>query len=335
MSRDGGAKPGRVRLLVIICALFGLLVLGCGRDDKQTSGDRDDESPPSEPVTSTEASDPPTEEVVLGEGSLFADPGAIRDFPDPAGQIRAEVDLVQYLLPGLTGSGADCLESRLDLDDTLSGSSSSPAGVADSVQACVAPDEIGKIFGMYAVGFEEDGTSRYADLAACVTDEFGAQEPTEVGDALTAVYVERLDLAGPPTSREVAADEIERLTNCSTEVTAAPAPTREPRYERSVAWNLLQPGDCLVDLPSGTVVNVTVVDCRTRHRLEVVGATFSSGGQDPGTQCENLYTNYTGRPFEQSDHRLEYLQSEAGGLSARLVCLATNAARSPTTGSIR
>lgn len=296
-----------------------------------------------------DSGEPPTgektvKEVGAGEGSLFADPGAIRQFADPAAEINSDGDLVEYLLPGLTGSGADCLEDEIDADAVLESDMAEGAKlVADLILACVAPDEVGKIFGMYAVGFEEDGRSRYADLAVCVADGFSTLDGAEVEEALARVYVERLNLAGPPTSRLVAADEIADLTECSTSASPPPetpdqAPDetdQAPRNQRMIRWDLLQPGNCLVDLPSGRIVQVTVVDCSVPHRLEVVGATFSGGSGKADSQCANLYANYTGRNLDESEHRLEFLQGAPGSLSARLVCLATAADRRPMTGSLR
>jgi hypothetical protein len=312
---------------LISLALCLVVLAGCGGDS---------EGPPTGEET--------VEAVGAGEGSLFADPGAIRLFADPAAEINSDGDLVDYLLPGLTGSGADCLGDEIDADAVLESETAEGAAmVADLVLACVAPDEVGKIFGMYAAGFEEDGRSRYADLAVCVVDGFSDLDPAEVEEALVRVYTERLDLAGPPTSRVAAADEIADLTTCSTSASPTPEtpsetpdePSQPPRNQRVVRWDLLQPGNCLVDLPSGRITQVIVVDCRVPHRLEVVGATFSGGSGNADSQCANLYANYTGRNLAESEHRLESLQGEPGSLSARLICLATRADRRPMTGSLR
>jgi hypothetical protein len=317
---------------------FCLAVLaGCGGDSERARiGDG---------ITATgEETTEPVEEVVVGEGSLFADPGAIRKFADPATEITSSSDLVDYLLPGLTGSGADCLGGQIDADAVLeSDAAEGAATVADLILACVAPDEVGKILGMYAVGFEKDGPSRYADLAVCVADGFRDLDPAEVEESLVRVYTERLDLSGPPTSRQAAADEIADRTTCSTAASPPPTPPSEtpvepsepPRNQRVILWNLLQAGDCLGDLPSGRITQVTVISCRVPHRLEVVGATFSTSADDADSQCANLYANYTGQSLNKSDHRLESLRGEPGSFSARLVCLATASDRSRTTGSIR
>ncbi len=106
------------------------------------------------------------------------------------------------------------MADEIDSDAVLASDPASGATmVADLILACVAPEEIGKIFGMYAVGFEEDGRSRYADVAVCVADGFRDLDPTDVEEALVNVYAERLDLAGPPTSRLAAADEIADRTD--------------------------------------------------------------------------------------------------------------------------
>jgi hypothetical protein len=310
-----------------------VVLAGCGGDDASDSADGD-----ARVDQRASADDGSTEPVEAGEGSLFADPGAIRPFSDPGSQIASDADLVDYLLPGLTGSGADCLEAGLDAERLLDADIADAAAlVAAGILACVDPDEIGKIFGMYAVGFEDDGRSRYADLAACVIDAFAVLDPGAVEKGLVAVYTERLDLYGPPTSREVAGREIRRLTDCSTVAPNGPdkSDPGPPQNQRVVRWDLLRPGDCLVDLPPGSISQVTVVACGVPHRLEVVGSTFTGSADDADDQCTNLYRSYTGRDLGQSDHRLESLQGEPGSLSARLVCLATTADRRPTTGSIR
>ena len=277
-------------------------------------------------------------EAMAVDGTLFADPGAIRPFADPATEIQGDGDLVDYLLPGLTGSGADCLEEMVDTDDVLASAPADGATtVGELVLACVAPDEIGKIFGMYAVGFEEDGRSRYADLAACVTDGFADLDRAQVQGSLVAVYVERLDLAGAPTSRLAAAEQIDELTACSTTATLPEEPDdagEPPTNQRVIRWDRLQPGDCLVDLAPTQVTTVAAVDCRNSHLFEVVGSTFSTSADDPSTQCANLYAHYTGKQVTATGDRLEHLLSAPGSLSMRLICLVSSADGSSRTGSI-
>jgi hypothetical protein len=322
-----------VALRLISQALCLVLLAGCG-------GDKEERSAGDEPPVGDET----VEEVEVGQGTLFADPEAIRQYTAPAAQISTDADLVAYLLPGLTGSGAHCLEDELDADQILESSIADGAVVVvERILACVAPEQIGKIFGMYAVGFEKDGPSRYAGLAECVIDGFSRLDRADVEEALTEVYTERLDLAGPPTSRLVAAEKIDDLTGCSTSAPPTPEgsdqiphdPDPSPQNQRVIKWELLQPGDCLVDLPSARVLQVTVVDCSVPHRLEVVGAAFSGSPDDADSQCANLYANYTGRNLDEAEHRIEYLQGEPGSLSARLICLATAADGRPRAGSLR
>ncbi len=190
--------------LVSLAVCLGMLV-GCG-DGDDDAGSADDGS-----LFDQET----TELGEAGEGTLSADPEAIRPFSNPATQISSDADLVAYLLPGLTGSGVDCLETGLDAERLLDSEVDAGAElVATGILACVAPDEIGKIIGMYAVGFEDDGASRYADLAVCVAEGFAALDRPTVERVLIAVYTERLALYGPPDSRVVAASAIERLTDC-------------------------------------------------------------------------------------------------------------------------
>lgn len=284
------------------------------------------------------------------DGTLSGDPTAIRTFVEPAVEVVDGADLTDYVLPGLTGPGADCVEEGVDLEVALGNDvETGAASVAELVLSCVDPGEVGKIFAMYAVGFETDGPSRYDDLEECAGEGFAEIGSAEARESLARVYGERLELSGPPTSRAVAAGEITRLTDCSPSATPSadalpetpdPTETPEPSDEgpaesRVINWDRLQPGDCLTSLPRGPISKVTVVDCAARHRLEVVGATFSAGADDAKSQCANLYTAYTGAKLDRSRYVLDQLEPEPGSLSQRLICLAAPADGKATTGSLR
>lgn len=311
-----------------------LLALAACQSDGQSSGD--------EP-SSTEADG----EV---DGTLSGDPTAIRTFVEPAVEVADSADLADYVLPGLTGPGAECVEEGADVEVALGNDvEAGAASVSELVLSCVDQGEVGKIFAMYAVGFEADGPSRYVDLEECAAEGFADVSGAEAREALARVYGERLELTGPPTSRAVAAGEITRLTDCSPtstptadaasetpEPSATPEPSDEgPVESRVINWDRLQPGDCLTTLPLGRISKVTVVDCGTPHRVEVVGATFSAGADDATSQCANLYTAYTGESLDRSKYVLDQLEPEPGSLSQRLICLATPADGKATTGSLR
>lgn len=286
-----------------------------------------------EPTTDSE----PAEE----RGALVADPAGIRSFSDPAAEILGDADLVDYLLPGLTGSGADCLERELAGSEVLDRELEEGAEeTATLVLRCVDADSIGRVFGMYAVGFEETGPDQFAALEPCLAEQFGQLQVGDLSAALTRLYTERLDLFGPPTSRIVAADDIDELTTCGSgpEASEPPAPAssptrRPPRNERPVPWGLLRPGDCLAGLPEGDFTQVVALNCAVSHRFEVVGATF--GGSDPAVACTNLYRHYTGRDVEGSGHELTWIAPAPGSLSARLICMAGPAGGGTTRGSLR
>lgn len=324
-------------LLPSLVLSSSLLVLaGCGGEE--------------EPSGRTSASEAAEEATSGADGTLAGDPVTIRRFTDPAVEVVDEADLVAYALPGLTGDGADCVRDRVDVGVVLGNDVERGAAVlSDLVLSCVADREVGKVLAMYAVGFETDGPSRYSALSGCATEALADTDPAEVREALVRVYGERLELSGPPTSRAVAAEEIARLTDCSAsatptveatspspEASGSPEPSEEGGGEsRVIGWDRLQPGDCLVDLPRGRITDVTVVGCQTRHRIEVVGATFSAGSDDAETQCANLYTAFTGRRHDPARHVLDHLEAEPGTLSSRLICLASPADGRATTGSLR
>lgn len=187
-----------------------LLALAACESDGQSS--RDD---PSSTEAETEADTEPEAEPGP-EGILSGDPTAIRAFPEPAVEVVDRADLTDYLLPGLTGAGADCVEEKVDVETALGTDvEAGAASVSELVLSCVEESEIAKILAMYAVGFESDGPSRYDDLARCASVDFAVLPAAEARESLARVYGERLELSGPPTSRAVAADEIARLTDCS------------------------------------------------------------------------------------------------------------------------
>lgn len=264
-------------------------------------------------------------------GTLDGSPSDIVGFTDPAAQITDEAAAVAYLLPGLTGTGADCVEEQIDLDAVLEPQTraSNAADASSLVQDCVEPESIGKLVAMYAVGFDADAGHQYVALADCVTAEFGDLSTAVRLEVVGDIFAKRLDLYGPLESPGVAADAIARHTSCTpdepdvddeTETPQEPSdpatPTERPGKpnRRVIRWDLLQPGDCLVDLPSGTIQQVTVVDCSVPHRHEVVGSTFSSAGtkQEIANQCRNLFAHYSGRQAGDAGYDLTWLAPEPG-----------------------
>lgn len=325
-ARMGSAAP------LASLALALVVLAGCGGDEERPRAADDPSSAQAD-----------AEEIKGVDGTLAGDPGSIRPFVNPQAEIASDGDLVDYLLPGLSGTGVDCLEDDIDVEDILSSSVQEGATATVAlILDCVATEETAEIFTMYAVGFEEDGRDRYADLASCVADGFGTLGRDDLEGPLENVYIERLDLLGPPTSRQVAAEELERLTPCSAtrepprEETEPPRETEPPPQNRRVVqWTALSPGDCLVGLPAGKVEQVVVVDCRVPHRYEVVGGTFAGTNPGPVEQCKNLYEHYTGRKFARSSHRLDYLTAAPGSVTVRLVCLASEGDGRKRRGSIR
>ena len=151
-------------------------------------------------------------------GLLVGDPRTIEPFTDPGSQLGTVEDLTAYLLPGLSGPGADCVTGELDRDQVLGAEQTDGAVlVAETVVGCVDAASFGKIPAMYAVGFEPDASLRYPELEACAVEELADSTESVRRSILSAVYVKRLDLYGPPESREVAADKLGLLTSCMDE----------------------------------------------------------------------------------------------------------------------
>ena len=219
-SPEGGGGPvrGSRGVVIVSAAAVALVIAGVltvvllSRDD--------------EPVEPAETA-----------ASIFGDPDSIEPFTDPATQLKDEGDLADYLLPGFSGPGVECVENELDLAQVLD----VPAGTgartaAEMITKCVDVPSLGKIPTMYAVGFGATGSTDYGNLEPCVTEEFASvTEAMRVG-VLSAMYEKRLDLYGPPDSRTVAADKLRSLTTClDSEDDSAPGTSPRPEGPQSPA----------------------------------------------------------------------------------------------------
>lgn len=296
---------------------------------------------------SSDSADPPppteTTTASLSPGRIDADVAAVRSFSNPAEQIRSAADLTAYLLPGISGEGAECVQNALAVDRVLAASPAEGASeVADVVTGCVDPSDWGTVLLMYAVGFGDDGAEQFGELEPCVQAHGSSDEPLGSADQVRPlferVYAARLDLAAPPTSPDIARSILTDVTDCFDPApdTTGPSPrvAEPPSNTRAIPWNLLTAGDCLARVPSGNVRNVTVTNCERRHEAEVVGASFLTRDEAQAA-CRNLFRNYTGQRLAGSGFRLTILEAATAGTSMRVVCLAQPADGSRKTGSIR
>ena len=283
-----------------------------------------------------EAEPAATDAKATQKGDLDGDPSDIELFSDPAADVITDADLVAYLLPGMSGPGADCVEAAIDRQAILDVEIKTGAAAAAKLAGeCVTDDSFGKVIAMYAVGFSDEGATHYSDIEPCVADEFSELTASQRHDALQSIFQARLDLTGPLTSPDIAADAVARLTPCTTAAGNATDTTTAPSAgSRTIGWAQLQAGDCLPALPQGQIAQVTVVDCSVPHATEVVGASFLTSAEAENG-CRNLFTNHTGQAIEATTYTLDIVEGVPGSLSARVVCLATPTSGELTTGSLK
>ncbi len=235
----------------------------------------------------------------------------------------------------MSGPGADCVEAAIERQAILDVEIKIGAAAAAKVAGeCVTDDSFGKIIAMYAVGFSDEGATRYADIEPCVADELSEFTASQRHDVLQSIFEARLDLAGPLRSPDIAADAVARLTPCTTAGNATDTTTAPSAGSRTIGWAQLQAGDCLPILPQGQIAQVTVDDCSLPHATEVVGASFLTPAEAE-TGCRNLFTNHTGQAIEATPYTLDIVEGAPGSLSARVVCLATPTSGELTTGSLK
>jgi hypothetical protein len=294
-----------------------------------------------------------TEDSRTSETSTRADPeagpargtvDAIVDFTDPAEQIGSAADLTDYLLPGMSGDGVDCFAAAVDPDEIL------PMSFADGAEAvtaavldCIEPAYLGNVVAMYAVGLTENGAEWYERVSSCAADAMSEEPVTELRAGLESIFEARLDLNAPPTSPDIAFEFLAERSDCLmwlTDTTPAETPVETsaevpggPAEDRTVKWDLLRPGQCIVDLPDGDISEVPVTDCANPHESEVVGTDLPMTGTEQAT-CDAKFEAYTGRPYtEMPEFGVEYISATDTFTNPWLICLATSAG-APTTGSV-
>lgn len=326
---------------------------GCGAEttsDASSTGE-DRGSAASTTTSSLPIADP------IEPGPLDGDPGSMVAFEDPATEIASTEDLTAYLLPGLSGAGADCMRNTIDLDDVLDAPLDAGAKVVvRTVDACVESDSIGSIVAMYAALLEGDIAGRYADLRSCTADAFAVMDEVERRTALEAIYQARLDLSAAPTSPGVAGDAIERLTSCGRDVTDATTTAVPSGGEtRAIPWTSASPGDCVPQWPAAeTFSSIDVIGCDQPHVAEAIAnsqlraSDVALRGEDEAASgtCSAAFKTYSGRDLAGSGFEVTWLVAapntspgavpRAGDLAhqSRVICFAELPESATSTGSL-
>jgi len=101
-----------------------------------------------------------------------------------------------------------------------------------------------------------------------------------------------------------------------------------------VQWDVLRAEDCVVAIPDGDFLEVTVTDCTQPHEAEVVGASFAMSGLEQ-SDCDKAFTEYTGKnPADVPDYYVDYLLPTDTFSNPKLICLASPVTGGQTIGSL-
>ena len=340
---DRARRCRRIGALVLLGAA-ALLAPACGGDEPVSTSN---ERPPEEGSEKGSAEKGSDE-----KGPVEGDPDAVRMFDDPATEIETAEDLTEYLLPGMSGKGADCTAATLDPDEVLVNSREDGAWSAAFVVTddCVTAKTLGNVVAMYATALEPSEVLPYSyeDIAPCVAREWADDEGANT-TRLAEVFEARLDLEGPVTSPGIARESIENSTGClddfddpgstgptttapTTTVTTAAPPSTLPTQSITML-SMLTPGTCLLAVPETVTVSVTTIDCTQPHVAEVVAAGL--GGQLPDDHCSTAETNYSGgRPLDWPATIVTWTREDLPG-AVRTVCLIKTADGRSVVGSVR
>ena len=341
MSSVVRSRPVLRHLLSVGVAVSGLALAACSTPAAGTATAASAAS-----AATTSSSSTSTSTSAAAPGTASGSVADIRVFADPATEIETAEDFAAYLLPGMSGAGVDCATAELEpepvLNQDLEGGAST---VSDLLVRCIEPTGIGELMAIYAVGFADGGAELYPDLAACAADAFDGASAAEIDGYLRDIYEARLDLAGPPSSRDIAAailaDDLGcfavPVTTSETEAPSSdtPSPSAASAGERAVDWTLLQAGDCIPTLPPDGQNSVLVGDCATPHEAEVIGHTLAIAGTEESS-CVGFFESYVGSPFDATPSLdLTYYTSTDTFSDPTLVCLVHSADGTLLTGSVR
>ncbi len=328
-------------LRLVPLAVAVLVLAGCTRTS--TGNALKDQSVTTASATASTSPAPPP-------GPAVGDVDALVRFTDPATEIVDAAALTTYVLPGMSGRGVECFEQTVDSDRVLAMAPGAGADhVAGLVVDCVNHRSLGGIIAMYAVGFRDDGADLYPTLADCASPALDEVTPDAVRAGLASILRARLDLPAPPTSPDIAVEFLDSHTDCfaATEpatstppgeptVPSSPTVTADPPPvpDRTVRWDLLRVGDCILHVPDGEIVQVTTTSCDTPHESEVVGATLALSGTEE-QECEVRFSDYTGLTVDDlGDFSLDYVVSTDTFFNPKLICLVSSPGVETTTGSI-
>ena len=116
--------------------------------------------------------------------------------------------------------------------------------------------------------------------------------------------------------------------------TPTPSSTAPLKKTRTVYWQNLKPGMCLMIPEEESAYDVKVTDCRAEHHAEVMLRTDLPGeGSWPGDDvvdaaaaavCEKTLQKYIGLPFDSSRLEIDFFTTEKAGWvdgDRRLICL--------------
>jgi hypothetical protein len=353
MNTYEGTPCGARLIRMMVAIAFATMAAACSAG----GGSGSDAGPTTSPSTIAERSTTSTTTPKLGEGEIVGDPGAIRLFDDPAGDIDDAAALTDYLLPGMSGPAVDCVVDEIDVGEVLDNSREDGGWAASRVvNACVDLDQFGRIMAMYATAVDPESEVEYDDIEACVSREFSV----EVGAntyKLAMVFEARLDLEGPVSSPAVAQEEIRLMTSCfddheepgetttttrprgrtTTTTTAAPTtttrPTTTPSGGRTTTWTFVTAGSCILELPEGNGPGTTVLPCSEPHGGEVMTAGLGAAPA-PG-HCQDIAETYLGSttPTWPADI-VTFTRADVGGVT-RTVCIIGPADGSKVTGSVK
>ncbi|MBX3313129.1 MAG: hypothetical protein KF906_02315 [Actinobacteria bacterium] len=329
------------RAWLVVLGIVGLLA-GCGVDGGSSDATADE---PDGTTTTTEA---------LDEGAIVGDPGSIRAFDDPSTEITDAQDLTDYLLPGFSGPGVDCVVGDLDVAEVLDNSREDGGWTAARVVVgCVDITHFGKIVAMYATAVDPDSEIAYEDIEACVAREYSEDEGANTYK-LATVYEARLDLEGPVTSPGVARDEIGLTTGCladfedddTTATTATTLPKRtttttEPATtettlapgSRQTTWAFVTAGSCVLALPAANASQTTLTPCSAPHGGEVMSAGL--GAAPTADHCQKVAETYLGDTQPPWTADIVTVQRTELSNVVRTVCIIGPADDSKVTGSVK
>lgn len=325
----GRGAPRRWSTILIggVLALAG----GCGGDDADVSAK----------TSETRTTD---------QGEVVGDPADLPVVEATVEEIEDGTDLVDHLLPGLSGPGVDCVVEKIDVAEVLDNSIKDGARTAaEVVTDCVGTEHFGRIMAMYATALDPDSEIQYDDIERCV-----AREYSKTDDAnhvkLAWVLEARLDPDAPVAAPAVALEDIYYSTGClddfdldleagatttttTTTTTTITTGTTLPSGGRQMSWTFVNAGSCVLSLPEGDDPIITVVPCDTPHAGEVMMSGL--GGAPEPNKCQDVAASYVGgKELPWQADIVTLTRTELSNVT-RTICIITPTDGSKVTGSAK